>query len=370
MGLTWWYLTEKRLLKKPGYLLVLLLVPLLAWGMNLQSREEAGMVTIGLCAEERGGLAEELLGQMLEQQGVLRYLRYETEKEAIHAVESGKVSAAWIFPEKLEEKLQKMAEKGRITPVIRVVEREDDVSLVFTREVLCSHVYPSLAYQAYEGFVKRHLEEEIPEEMLRDFYQSISVGDTLFQAVYLDGTKTEEDDYLTAPIRGLLAIWVVVSGLSAILFYKRDESLGVYDAVPSKRRIRYAFGLQGVVLGNGGVIFLLACKLLGVLGQIGSEAFRLLLFLGCTACFCVLLGQIFSKMESFGVLIPILVILMIVACPIFLNIRLPWHLQGGLPAYFYLNSMHSRIYVNYMAIYLFALLGACLLGNLIKYRRG
>lgn len=368
MGFTWWYLTEKRLFKKPGYLLVLLLVPLLTVGMRMGSKEEAGMVTVGLCCEEQGGLSEEIIEDMMNQPSVLRFLKYDTEEAAIRAVEAGKVSAAWIFPAKLDEKLNKMAERGRISSVIRVVEREDDISLVFTREVLCSFVYPQLAYRAYESFTGKHLEEDISKEELRDFYRSVFVGTNLFQAVYVDGAEDGEDHYLLAPVRGMLAIWLVVSGLAAVLFYKRDERLGVYDAVPVRRRIRYAFGLQTVVLFNGGVIYLAACRLLGVLGSLWRECLMLFLFLGCIACFCVLLGLLFSRMESIGVLIPVFVIAMVVGCPVFLKLRLPWPVRL-LPPYYYLNSLHSSQDLANMMIYLCVGMAVCFLENRLKYHR-
>ncbi len=372
-GLIWWYLTEKRLFKKPGYLLVLLMVPVLAWAMGRQAGQEAGMVTIGLCCEEQGGLSEEILERMISEESILRYLRFDTEQEAVQAVKNGSVSAAWIFPERLEEKLAKMAEKGRITPVIRVVEREDDISLVFCREVLCSQVYPSLAYLTYEGFVDSKLgadgNVELTEEMFRDFYQSVQVGDDLFVPVYLEGTADSGEHYLTAPLRGLLSIWLVVSGMAAVLYYKRDEDLGVLDFVPAGRRIKYAFGLQAVVLGNGGIVFLMACGALEILENWRQELVSLLLLLGCIACFCVLLGVLIPKIEGIGLLIPILVILMVVLCPVFLQIRLPWGIQGVLPPYYYLHALYAPGYRRHMLIYFLIGAFACLSVNWIYHKR-
>ena len=346
-------LTEKRLFKKPGYLLVLLLVPILAWGLRIAARQEAGMVTIGLCCEEKGGLSEEIIRSMMEEDSIIRYQFYDSEAQAVRAVESAAVDAAWIFPEELDREFEKMAKKGRITPVVRVIEREDDISLIFTREVLCSRLFPKLAYEAYRDFVKKNLSVEITDEELLDFYRQLELNDNLFESRHLDGEVDTQDNYLLSPVRGLLAIWLVVCGLAAVLFYQKDLAEGVYDAASPKKKLLFAILLEAIVLMNGGIIYLMTLGLMGYAGSLGKEGLHLLLLLSCTAVFSLLCGMILQRMERVGVLIPILVVLMVVACPIFFQIRLPRGLQGILPPYYYLLSLHNGMALWYMVVYAF-----------------
>lgn len=353
----YWLLTEKRLLKKISYLLVLLLVPVLAWGLKAAARLEAGMVKIALCCEERGGLSEEIIQGMMEEKGALRYVFFDSEEDALKSVESGETDAAWIFPEELDKKFQKMAERGRITPVIRVIEREDDVSLIFTREVLCSRLFPQLAHDAYCSFVRRNLSKEISDEELEEYYGRLALNEQLFEAVYLDGSVDRGEHYLLSPVRGLLAIWLVVCGFAAILFYQKDLRDGVYDAVGRWKKFLLAVLLQAVVLFNGGIIYLLTMGLMGSLSIIWEECMLLTLYLICIAAFCLLCGQLFRKMERIGVMIPLLVILMAVVCPVFLQIKLPMDLQAALPPYYYLLSLHDKTVVWKMVLYAAAGLG-------------
>lgn len=352
MGWTWFWLTEKRLWKKPGYLLVLLLVPILAWSMRIAAREEAGMLTIGLCSEEQGGFSEEIMRELMEEDGVLRYIRYSSEQEAIDGVCSGVVHAAWVFPEGLDEKLRQMAERGRITPIVRVVEREDDISLVFSREVLCSRLFPKLAFETYKDFVHKNLRTQVADETLYNVYRSMTLQEQLFEARHLDGTTVSDVSYLLSPLRGVLAIWLVVCGLAAVMFYQKDLQDGVYDGTPARKRIFHAVGLQAVVLGNGGVIFMITMGLLGVFGDPARELVCLLLFLGCVGSFCLVLWQLLIKIERIGALIPLLIVCMMVLCPVFFTIELPLRLQGILPPYFYLLSLHDGIALWRMAVYL------------------
>ena len=359
MSFKWLFFTEKRLWKKPGYLLVLVLVPILVFALRIAMREEAGMVTIGLCSEEKGELSEEILQELMEEKGVLRYIDYPTEKEALRGLEGGYVKAVWIFPEKLEEKFTQMAKAGRITPVVQVVEREDDVSLIFTREILCSRLFPRLAYETYRHFVRDHLEGEISDEELLAFYQKMTLNDQLFEGRHIDGSADLEEHYLLSPIRGLLSVWLVVCGLAAVLFFQKDLLDGVYDSVPAGKRIRFALGTQLVVLGNGGVVYLAALGVLGVTGHFSAqgllwEILCLVLFLGCVCFFCTGLQMALGRLERTGACIPILVILMIALCPIFFRIRLPYDLQGILPPYYYLMVIHDASKLWNMLIYLIA----------------
>ena len=367
----WCLLTEKRLLKKISYVAVLLIVPILVFGLRQASSQEAGIVTIGLYTpDEDGSLSDTVLKRFTEEKSILRFLRYETEEEAIKALTEKTVDAVWILPEGLEDKLAKMAEKRTVKPVARVLEREDDVALIFTREVLCSRIFPELAYQVYLEFIDRKLDGNGPEkeELLARFERNLWKGN-LFQAEYLDGKEEAADNYFMAPIRGLLAIWLVLSGFAGILYQKQDEMNGLFDAIPGRKRIWYAFGMQAVVLFNGGVIYLMACKIMGVLERFWQELFLLLLLLFMIACFCNVIGLLIKRMEGIGILIPVMTLLMIAFCPIFINLRKYGALQSLLPPYLYLKTLNGVGYLKYMVIYVATGLFACALINKIKYRR-
>lgn len=365
----WCLLTEKRLLKKISYLAVLLLVPVLVLAMRQGASQESGMVTIGLYTpDEAGSLSDQVLRRLSEEKSVLRYLRYETEEEAIRALESQKVDAVWILPEHLELELEKMAKRGVVTPVATVVEREDDIALTFTREVLCSRIYPEYTYQVYREFVRQKVGDDAPEEAeLLERYERLQWKGSIFQAQYLDGSGEIEESYFLAPIRGLLAIWLMLTGFAAILYHKKDELCGVYDGIPCRKRLLYSFGLQAVVLCNGGVIFLIACGILGVLGPIWRELGLLALFLLMISVFCNLIGLLIGRIEGIGILIPVMTLLMIAFCPIFLSIRaIPW-LQSLLPPYLYLGALRGTGRLPWMAVYVGAGALLCLVVNRLKY---
>lgn len=377
--LSWCLLTEKRLIKKLSYLVVLLMVPFLVWGLQRHATDEAGMVSIGLVTEAKAGsLSDKVIARFMSEKGILRYVRFETEEEALNALSGARVDALWIFPEHLEEDLMKLAQKRRIKPVVRVLEREDNVALVFTREILCSRIYPELMYDAYVDYVQEHMEERaskeeavlLSKEHLQETYESILWKGSLFQAKTPEAGREEvNENYFLAPLRGLLALWLVLAGFAALLYHKIDERNGVYDATPVKKRLFFSFGLQGVVLMNCGIIYLVACGILGVLQDLGRELLCLALLLIGIAGFCNLIGEVVKRVETIGIMIPFLILVMLVACPIFIDLRNLGAARCVLPPYLYLKAIYSDAYLPFMIGYDVCVLLLCLILNIFSGKR-
>ena len=99
-------LTEKRLFKKISYILVLLMMPLLIAGLSNKADEEAGIIRIGIYSE--GGeesLSRRVADGFLQEESILRYIRYDSEEDAVSALSESSIDAVWIFPSDLEERL-------------------------------------------------------------------------------------------------------------------------------------------------------------------------------------------------------------------------------------------------------------------------
>ena len=74
-------------------------------------------------------------------------------------------------------------------------------------------------------------------------------------------------------------------------------------------------------------------------------------------------------MESTGVMIPFVIIVMIVLCPVFVDLRQFESIRTFLPAAQYLNAVYGQRSLLHMCIY--ALLGSalCIPVNLIRNRK-
>jgi len=105
---------NKRLLKKPSFILILCLIPLFVLSLVFFTKEESGILTITLCAEDNNDpLANEIISSLMSNDGVLIFVKSESVDEAYESVRLGKSDAAWIFEKDLQSKILEL--KTRLT---------------------------------------------------------------------------------------------------------------------------------------------------------------------------------------------------------------------------------------------------------------
>lgn len=361
----WYFLLNKRLLKKYSFWLILCLVPLLVGGVNILSQEESGIVRIALCMQNPDDeLAKGIVDRLISEDSVLSYVLCEDEEKARSMVIDYEVDTAWVFLGNFKGNLQKAAADKRCEAVVTVVEREDNVSLRFARQILVSRVYSDFSYMIYEDFVRDDLGiDEVSDARLKEAYEMMFVEGSLFQMEYLDGQKEEGNDYnyLLSPIRGLLSVWFVLCGFAASLYFMQDEQNGVFSRMALKNRLWAAFGMHMVILSDAAIVLLAACRLSGVFTSWQGELGRVILLIGCTLVFCNLVRLLCSAPERLGICTPILLMGMVVICPVFIHFRKFKVIPYLFPPYYYLKSIHSVRYVYGMAVYTAVLFLICIL---------
>lgn len=347
-------LLQKRLLKRYGFLFMLVLAPLLAAGVGRLSEEAAGIATVALYLPEGDEAAEEIADRLLDGRGVLCYLPCGDGEEARLMVETGEADAAWIFAEDLSAQIETLAGKRRVRPVVTVVERQDSVPLTLGREILSAAIFPSFSYAVYENYVRDELGlDRMTDEELRLVYDSVAVEGSLFQMVYPDETPGEAEDftYVQAPLRGILAIWFTFVGLAAALYFMRDEERGVYGRIPLARRLAASYAASAAFLLDAGLVLLLSCKLAGVFTNWKREAASCAVFAICVLAFANLLRLLCRTPRRLGMIFLPLLAMMLALCPVFLNLQ---YFRAGkllLPPWYYLQSIHNTRYLYEMALY-------------------
>lgn len=366
------WLLNKRLFKKYSFWMILCLVPALVAGMRLASHEESGVACVAIYREDpRDALTAEVIRQLTEEKTLLRYVFCETQEEARAMVVGGRADAAWIFPGDLQAAMEQAAAGKSVEPVVTMVEREDSVILVLTREILSSVLYPYFSYQVYADFVRDDcgLGELSDEELLKSYNETKMEGD-LFRIVLLDGTTWEDKGYLLAPVRGMMALWLVLCGLAASMYFMQDEQEGTFDRMPLQRRLWAAFGMQAVLLCDGAVVLLAALGIGGLFTSWPVEVLSVVLFACCIAAMANLLRLLCRNTERLGCCIPILLLAMMAFSPMFVNVTGWRAVKLLLPSYYYLQSIHDSRYLCDMAAYAVIVTGICILLDGWQNRQG
>lgn len=356
-------LLSKRLLKKKSFCLLLCGAPLLAMGTRFLSVEDSGVLHIVLCQEDPAdALSEEIVERLTAEEGVIRYTLVEQSKEAYACVESGRADAAWIFSGAMQEKLDRFTDrKLREEGLIRVIEREDNVALRLAREKLFGALYSHAAYSLYRNFVRGDLGIAADEDTLLWDYEFTEVEGSIFRIAYADGDSGEPDvsaqNFLVTPVRGMLALLLLLCGLAATVYFQQDQERGVLDAVPFRKRRRYLYLSQLAALGVMAAAVLAALGLSGVSGRWHREMAWMAVYVVMCVGFCSLLQRVCGNLRRLAALTPVLMLLSFVLCPIFFSVRRLKLLSCLLPPFYYLNAIHSGSYIYKMLLYCVVVFG-------------
>lgn len=356
------WLIQKRLLCKYSFLLLLALPLLFAAGLGRLAKEESGIAAIALYLPQDDQTAQQIGERLLARDSVFSFFSCESGEEAVRMVETGEADAAWLFSDETQETLRELAQKRRVRPLVKVVERKESVPLLLAGEVLSAAVYPAFSYAVYESYVSQELDlAELSEETLRRTYESVAVTGSLFQAVWPDGStgKVRENGYVQAPLRGILAVWLVVLGLAAALFFMQDEERGVYGRLSGARRFLAFCSVGGIFLLDGAAVLLLCCKLGGVFTEPLKEVGCAAVFALCVLAFSNLLRLLCRTPRWIGVLLLPLSAGMLALCPIFINLQYFRAVKLLLPPWYYLQAVHNTCYLYGMAVYTAVLVLVC-----------
>lgn len=351
----WLMMLNKRLLKKISFLIILCSIPLLVLGVNLMAKQESGILRVILCQEDADDLSEKIVSQLLDMKSALSFVEVETEEEAIRLVQANKADAAWIFPEDFEGVMKTYFQEGIWDePLIRVVEKEDNVMLHLSREVLFGGLYSSITYMVYEQFVRTEVLDgtEVSDEELWESYQKTNMEENMFVFSYLDGeTADMGTSYMLYPVRGLLALVIVLCSLALGLYFMQDEQNGIFIRLPLNRTVLGSVLYQMPGLVDVGLVVLLALFFSGVAIDLLTELGLMFVYLWMVAGFSDLVRRLCKKQVRLGALIPMLVLVMLAVTPIFMGApNMKW-LQLLLPPYYYINALHSNAYRIGMLVY-------------------
>ena len=348
--LRWWMLLNKRLLKRPGFWAILAAVPVLVLALSLAAASPGGIVRIavGLEAPEDPA-ATAAADRITGGQSVLALVRCGDAEEAETMVSTGRADGAWIFPSDYTQCLGKAA-AGEETRLVTVMEKEDSVLLRLSREKLFAALYPDLIRAQFQNFAETQLGESSPEEISR-YYGLIHRNSRFIEFADSHGVRLEPEkgNYLVTPVRGLLALLILVGALVSAMYYTLEQEAFVW--LKRGKRLLMPFFCHMVLILDLCVPVALALGLSGLFTFWPRELLLLLVYGLSCAGFAEVLRGLLRTAGRLGASVPLVLLAGLALCPIFLNVhRLP-AVQILLPPFFYLKAAHSGAFCGYLALY-------------------
>lgn len=362
---TWYILLTKRLFKKKSFVLVLSLLPCLSAGLLLVSTQESGVLTVALVAEKKEAAdkvgddtsSKQLIKRIRAENSIIRFVEADSEEEADRLILSHQADAAWIFPESLEKAAASYLSGSK--PIVKVVQKDEGVLYALSREIIYKNIFPYISYAVYKSYMYNIYQKKIPEaefdSKINAAYNSIEISDNLVRFAYIDSEENlPVSNYLLSPLRGLMAVWLVLCGFAAAMYYKSDEEAKLFIWIEPERRFFLALAYILCVLFIAGITVLLALAISGSFISFRAELVNMLLLILAASGFCNLLRLLCKNMYLIAVFMPVSLISMIVLSPIFADAGLR-KLQLLNPVFYYLNLFYSKGYRFGFIIYIILL---------------
>lgn len=365
----WYVMSGKRLLKKLSFVILLLMIPLLIPVADSLMTEESGVVKVALSAEENCETTNDIIESLMKKDSIINFEYYKNPQDAQGAVEKSLADAAWIFEDNFDEKLKLYAQSTEGVHLVRVIEREDSISMQLSREVLYSSMFYDISYSLYENFTYENIvsPDEVSREEMKETYDNYERCGSVVSLWRLEsGEVKEQQNYLTAPLRGLMSLVVLLCTLAAAMYFLSDQKAGKYDWMPVKMRLAPAFALclNGAVFSAVAVMaaMFISGYSTGIVNEILSALLFVLMTTGCSLVFCT----VFSSPAKLGATLPGIMIVALIMSPIFFTFKVLRPVRLLLPTYYYLMSVHNANYYVYGLIYCVVIYGAVFLINYIK----
>ncbi len=352
----WFLALMKRLLKKPSFIVILLIIPLMTFAISKSvTSEESGILTCLLTSENMDcEIYNQVKNELIKNSTSVVFVEVESKDKAIEEVKSGKADCAWVFKDDLERKMQLFVLSKTYKPsLVEVITTNDNVFQRLSREKLYSCLYKALSFDVFKSFMndKFLINDEELREMFDQTKDNLSEDVIVLEFLGAPEKKAEEANYLLSPLKGLLAVAMLLSMLSAMMYSLQDEQMGKLAMFPKSKRI--ALHYSGVLASCAIVVIivLLSRFAAGDISDIRLEIISLLIYVFTSSCFAVFIGVVCKTPKHMCIAFPTITLLSLALCPIFVNLASFKPFAMLLPTYYYLMAVVDDKYLWHGLLY-------------------
>lgn len=356
----WYCMLTKRLYKHFSFVVLLLLIPAVIPAAKYMLADNGSVMNVALASEDEDGLSHSIMENICLKDSIIKFTVFDTCDMAREAVVTGKADAAWIFRKDFESKVKRYASGEYSKPLVTVLCQKDTVFQKISRELLYGEMYESLSYETYRFYVTENISGVSENEIAENFiYDSSDMPIIEMQKLGDSETGKSDGGFLVLPLRGMMALVVMLCGFAAVMYFLKDQCDGKYDWMNNSSRIIPAFGMIFSAVLSAGVVVFAAMYLSGIATSFFDELLLMILYVFTTSVFCLLLASVVKTSGIIAGIIPFFSIITLALCPVFFNVKHFGAVKHLLPAYYYMMSLDNLDYVKYSFVYLFVL-GLCI----------
>ena len=348
---TCFLLWTKRILKRPLFLFTLLLMPCAVLFLQNCQTEDDALLNVALYTSGTDAESEEmkLLSQLISLSNrSIHFYKCDSKEQLLQDVTSGYANCGYLIPEHLDDALQKYAKDH--TPFLTTIRPKKEITTNIVDEIVLSKSYKEISYYIVRDFLNTKTGNTLDNAQLQKLFEKHSSSELLFQFEYADGAQNEllnqsETNFMLMPIRGIVAVLVLLSCMSGALVWYSDQKNKLLLLIPDKKQQLFRFFslfVPGLFAACAGIITIF---LTGIAENPLKEILLMTVYLLACISLVNLLRNCCSKREYFLATIPFFLLASLILCPVFVDIR---SFSAGLaninkllPATYYLYALHS-----------------------------
>lgn len=353
MGM-WLLLMTKRLMKKPSFVIILVLLPAILILYRFIIRQDSG--TLRACIYVPDGsdrYAEAVADALVNADYAAVFYRVNSEDDLYSDVIAGRAEVGYVFPKDLGQRILKKNWAGSITMVV------SDTShyATFVNEYVTVELFSNMTEDVLTDYLMnrsglRFDEEELRKTIRENLEKQEERGPVIvvhYRDFYTNEELSEEEvlaeNYLTKPIRGTVALFVMLAGFAGLVFWFQDNAEGRFKVMSYEKRpvINYGSLLLPTLLA--GIVGLVCILIAGLAGNPFAEIGLMLLYCIFIAGVCELLRMIVPSVNAICAAIPIVAIASYLCCPIILDLKktvpVVTYLRKILPPNYYLEIFNG-----------------------------
>ena len=322
---TWFWLSCKRQLKHPFFMITLLLVPMCLFAFSQVEKQDSGKIRIGIFGEDRE-FVPEVLEVLAAQEGMFEFYICQSEEMLKDDVASRKAECGYVFRKGFYEKLDEQDFKRSIL----VYSAPSTIAARLSQEVVFASMFDVYGEYLLDRFVNESgiFEgmdlNQVLAEMKAAYQQEMDSGSTFsFRYETLSTEPVESTSARIAfPVRGMLAIYLMMIGLFSVVALRQDEARGLFVTLSETARIPCKLASVTAPVVMAGISALVTLLVTANFDYGIMEVPRLLIYIAMIVAVSYVMKLLVKDPVVLCGLIPIFILCSMVICPVFFDITL------------------------------------------------
>ena len=331
----------KRQLKQPAFLLLCLLLPVSCFLIRHLETNSRSSLIVGLYTDETDGFTESILLSLCSKTGSVRFQLFDDRTSMMEKTAANELDCSYAFEAGLHARLKDTDYKHCITCYVSPSTIADKLS----EEVVFAALFRRFGEEIAVSYAEESgiFSDRQALAQISSLYQSYIEGEEVFSLnyQYLDtpaGETGQAPSAAAMPVRGFIAVSLLVGGLSGGITWLSDRERGLSVSAVCQILIPLLF-----LSASSCLTLFLTKEAGGWIKEITSLVVYLLLIL----CFVRVLLIFIKSPTALSAMIPVLALGSLVFCPIFINLGalLPFFkvLEKLFLPYYYLAFCHAAL---------------------------